>query len=414
MSRFLTAWEQYVSQATDASWDYIHAGGLATLSTVALGRRSIARGSGVRPNIFVMITGPSSAKRKTTIVRHVCDILGEVDPERLGPNDFTAEYLVSYMRDRPNGKKVNNRLILPIKEFGTILAQQRSYAGTLAPMMCDLYDGDDYRRGRVGKKMMVIKKPRLSMVGACAYAMIEEYGSPKDWSNGFFSRMLWVAPNYNRPTFSSEPTPPPGLRKGVIRQLTDLQEHLKKNMLRLEVHRDGDGIYDDFATWIGHQYNETDLVRGAYAARLLTNVWKLALLYQIDDNPDARVSPQAVHKATAFAKDCWNSFEVVYKLVAGTDYSRGLQKLRNFIRGAGPMGVPRSTALRAFHISAHTFQSHLDLLTRNGEVEIRRVSARGPSGRASVREILHYIDDALDARVVPASRQDAEEDELNH
>jgi len=150
MSQFLSAWEAYVSQATDASWDYIHAGGLTALSTIALGRRTIDRGSGVKPYIFVMITGPSSAKRKTTIVRHVVDLVNEVEPDRIGPNDFTPEYLVAYIRDRPGGKKVNNRLLLPIKEFGTILAQQRSYAATLAPMMCDLYDGDDYRRGRVG------------------------------------------------------------------------------------------------------------------------------------------------------------------------------------------------------------------------------------------------------------------------
>ena len=102
-------------------------------------------------------------------------MLNEVEPDRIGPNDFTPEYLVAYMRDRPNGKKVNNRLLLPIKEFGTILAQQRSYAATLAPMMCDLYDGDDYRRGRVGKKMMVIKKPptrigRLIAAHACCIA----------------------------------------------------------------------------------------------------------------------------------------------------------------------------------------------------------------------------------------------------
>lgn len=413
MSRFLSAWEQYVAQATDASWDYIHAGGLAVLSTIALGRRSIARGSGVRPNVFLMITGPSSAKRKTTIVRHVVDVLNEVDPDRIGPNDFTPEYLVAYMRDRPGGKKVHNRLLLPIKEFGTVLAQQRAYAATLAPMLCDLYDGDDYRRGRVGKKMMVVKKPRLSLIGACAYAMIEEYGSPKDWSNGFFSRMLWVAPNYNRETFSSEPTPPAGMRKDLIARLSALEDHLKQSSLRLDVHRDADAIFNDFAGWLSHKYSETDLVRGAYAARLLTNVWKVALLYQIDDNPDVRVSPHAVHRATMFARDCWNSFEVVYKLVAGTDYSRSLQKLRNFVRAAGELGVARSTALRAFHLTAHVFQAHLDLLVRNGEVEIRRVPVKGPKGRASVREMLHYVDDAADARVVP-EETDAEADELAH
>ena len=413
MSQFLSVWEQYVSQATDASWDYIHAGGLAALSTIALGRRTIDRGSGVKPNIFVMITGPSSAKRKTTIVRHVVDIVNEVEPERIGPNDFTPEYLVAYMRDRPGGKKVHNRLLLPIKEFGTILAQQRSYAATLAPMMCDLYDGDDYRRGRVGKKMMVIKKPRLSMIGACAYAMIEEYGSPKDWSNGFFSRMLWVAPNYNRETFGSEPTPPPALRKATVRALESLNKYLASSpSKKLAVDPAADPIYDQFAGWLGHQYNETDLVRSAYAARLLTNVWKVALLYQIDDDPDRKVSVAAVSRATMFARDCWNSFEAVYKLVAGTDYSRGLQKLRNFIKSTGDTGVTRSTALRAFHTSAHVFQSHLDLLVRNGEVEIRRVHIPGARGRAATREVLFYLDDAAPARVDAAD--DADGDELPH
>lgn len=410
MSRFLDAWTGYVSQATDASWDYIHAGGLVALSTIALGRRTIARGSGVRPNIFVMITGPSSAKRKTTIVRHVIDVVNEVESERIGPNDFTPEYLVSYMRKRPSGKS-HNRLLLPIKEFGTILAQQRSYAATLAPMMCDLYDGDDYRRGRVGKKMMVVEKPRLSMVGACAYAMIEEYGSQKDWSSGFFSRMLWIAPAHDRPTFNSEPTPPPGLRKVTIAALTALRDHLQNTgYKKLDVHPSADPIYDAFSKWLNTQYNETDLVRSAYAARLLTNVWKVALLYQIDDDPDARVSAAAVERACLFARGCWDAFETVFRLVAGTDYSRGLQKLRRFIQSAGPVGVSRSVALRAFHTTAHVFQSHLDLLTRNGEVAIKRVQGTG-RGQGGVRELLVYLDDTAPARV-----EDADEDaaDLSH
>jgi hypothetical protein len=413
MSRFLAAWDAYVSQATDASWDYIHAGGLVALSTIALGRRTINRGSGVKPNIFVMITGPSSAKRKTTIVRHVVDLLSQVEPDRVGPNDFTPEYLVAYMRDRPKGK-IYNRLLLPIKEFGTILAQQRSYAATLAPMMCDLYDGDDYRRGRVGKKMMVVKKPRLSLVGACAYAMIEEYGSAKDWSNGFFSRMLWVAPNYNRPTFPSEPTPHPSLQKAALVALESLQKDLSTGYKKLDVDPAADAVYDVFASWLGKQYNETDLVRGAYAARLLTNVWKVALLYQIDDDPDARVSAAAVQRATAFARDCWHSFETVFRLVAGTDYSRGLQKLRNFIKAAGNAGVSRATALRAFHTTAHTFQGQLDLLLKNGEVVLRREQVPGGRGRASVREVLVYVDEAADARVAPADDTDGDEADLPH
>jgi hypothetical protein len=410
MSRFLAAWDAYVSQATDASWDYIHAGGLTALSTIALGRRTINRGSGVKPNIFVMITGPSSAKRKTTIVRHVVDLVNQVEPDRVGPNDFTPEYLVAYMRDRPRGK-VFNRLLLPIKEFGTILAQQRSYAATLAPMMCDLYDGDDYRRGRVGKKMMVVKKPRLSLIGACAYAMIEEYGSAKDWSNGFFSRMLWVAPNYNRPTFPSEPTPAPSLYKAATLALQGLQKDLSAGYRKLDVDPAADGAYDAFASWLNGQYNETDLVRGAYAARLLTNVWKVALLYQIDDDPDAAVSVQAVTRATAFARDCWNSFETVYKLVAGTDYSRGLQKLRRFIQAAGTQGVRRANALRAFHTTAHTFQGQLDLLIRNGEVAIRRETVPGGRGRGTVREVLVYVEDSAPD---VAAADDEDDGELHH
>lgn len=393
MSRFLSTWDTYLSHATDASWDYIHAGGLVALSTIALGRRVINRGSGVKPNVFMMITGPSSAKRKTTIVRHVCDILDDVEGDRIGPNDFTPEYLCGYMRDRPKGK-IHNRLLLPIKEFGTILAQQRTYATTLAPMLCDLYDGDDYRRGRVGKKMQVIKKPRLSMIGACAYAMIEEYGSPKDWSSGFFSRMLWVAPQKNRPTFASEPTPPPHMKKATIRALESLKDHLiKSGFKKLDVDPAADQVYDQFAAWMNAQYVETDLVRSAYAARLLTNVWKLALLYQLDDDPDAVVSVQAVQKGAQFATECWNAFEQVFKLVAGTDFSRGLQKLRNYIRAAGVAGVPRSVALRAFHVNAHTFQAHLDLLTRNGEVEIRSVPVPGARGRGTTRQMLVYLDD---------------------
>lgn len=411
MSRFLAAWEAYVSQATDASWDYIHAGGLVALSTIALGRRTINRGSGVKPNIFVMITGPSSAKRKTTIVRHIVDMLDQVEPDRVGPNDFTPEYLVAYMRDRPKGK-IFNRLLLPIKEFGTILAQQRSYAATLAPMMCDLYDGDDYRRGRVGKKMMIVKKPRLSLVGACAYAMIEEYGSAKDWSNGFFSRMLWVAPHYNRPTFPSEPTPHPSLHKAAIAALQGLQKDLSTGYRKLDVDPAADGVYDGFASWLNAQYNETDLVRSAYAARLLTNVWKVALLYQIDVDPDGAVSAAAVQRATAFARDCWNSFEMVYRLVAGTDYSRGLQKLRNFIKSCGPQGVSRANALRAFHTTAHTFQGQLDLLLKNGEVTIRRETVPGGRGRGAVREVLVYVDDGDAVR--PASGDDQEDGELTH
>lgn len=377
MSRFLAAYQTFMSKATDAPKSFVVAGGLACLSTIALGRRWLNRGNGVRPNVFLMLTADSSKNRKSFSVDTPIELLRDVEEERVGPKDFTSEGLIFTMRKRKGPLKSRNKLILPISEFGRYLAAAQSYAASTGAMLCDLYDGDDYERVRSGKRPLYIEKPRLSMLAAVAYGMLEKFADPKDWITGFFARIVWVMPEAdpNRVRYFNQPTKPTAERDLAKAALIDLREELRGSVGAMTVSAQADAAFDAFAKPFASQ-ETNDPVLEAQRERLLNTIWKIATLFQIDENPQHPIGPQAMGYAIWFAQQAWDSFQKIYARTASSPFAKLQRRIHQHVFDAGTVGISRREVYRSLHLQAEHFDRALDSMIKNGTIAVAGTTLR--------------------------------------
>lgn len=381
MSRFIGPYRQYIAKITDAAHEYAEAGALALISAVALGRRELNRGSGIQPNLYMLLMANSSNDRKSTIVDTVAELMRDIDEFRLGPNDFTPEALLHVMKVPVADKKGNipparNKMILTISEFGMVLAQTKNYAATMGATLCAVYDGTSFERVRVGAGgSLRIRDPRLTLFGGCAFNMMRQYAAEDDWSNGFYARTVFVLPHVKPPPFPSQPVRLQCDYDHIRMLLTDLVQDLTRpfsNPNGMQITAGADQMYEQ---WIKTfpQPSISDHIRAPQFARLLTIVLKIALLYQIDIDPFSDVGTQAMDAAIAFGTKSWADFETTFGIVSGTNRSKEINRLWQEITEAGEKGISRRDLLRNTHWPLDVVQPHIDFLL-NGNV-IRKVAS---------------------------------------
>lgn len=314
------AFKNYFLNATDASPEYAEAAGLMTLCSVALGRRWLEYGRGIRPNLFMMLCGPSTIGRKSTSVSYSKMFTQEVDQDRVGPRDYTIEGLLRWMAEKdPVTQKTRNTVGIFAEEFGADLARAEAYASTMATDMCALYDGEDFTKVRAKSATIHVNKPRVMLFAACAYSMLQKYMKPRDWTNGFLMRFMFVAPQTVRQKWVLQPQDPKPLWLTALTHLQILQRDLQQQHLGIRLDPAAEQI---FAQAMG----QLDMARlgpvaQTYRGRFGINVMKLGLLYQLDIDPMMPVSTLAMAQAIDFAyRVCWPSFVTAYTKTAMNDF----------------------------------------------------------------------------------------------
>jgi hypothetical protein len=389
MSRFLQHWRTYVEKITDTPSEFIEASGLACLSGIAMGRRWISRGSEIRPNLFVMLVAGSTNDRKSFGVEKAKQMLHDVDPERVGPDDFTVESLCGLMAvpKKPDLPSRNVQWI-GIEEFGTYLAQTSSYNATASAALCKLYDGSSFSRIRQGTGFQLIEKPRLTIFAACAFGMFERYCDPKDWNTGFYARFLFVPPMTRRPTQDMQPGASIYDEEICRAYLTDLKNEIAAYPGAMAILPEAEDLFRSFAASfrLMELSDITDPAIQASHARLMITTIKLALLYQIDLNPGQPIGPIAMERACAFTKVGWFGFKYAYGGAAGDDFSRIMRRALDAISAAGPSGIQRSILMRRFHLEAKQMENIIKAMLANQLVTIREEPVPGGRGRGSKRQ----------------------------
>lgn len=364
MSRFLVPYMQYVAQRTDAPAEFGHAAGLVCLSGVAMGRRWLT--SGLHPNLYTLLVGPSSRDRKSTSIGLAMDILEEVEPQRVGPNDFTSEGLVARMRTTKTSDPEAARMVIPIPEFGTYLAAgKKSYMAGASTLLCQLYDGDTVSRARA-KDTLMVKHPRVSLIAGCAHGMLEKYVEGVDWEGGFFARMLFVLGKTKTHDFSRIPSRNEAARDVVRAALIDISNVLKAIPGPHVMTAEADQHYEEYIKSIPDHTGDQATV--AQRERLLNTIPKLALLYQIDDNPSAPIGMQAVQAAIAFTQHAWESFKYAYGLSAGSTKTKLAKRVWKKISNSQERIMRRRDVLRAFTINLGELLPVIDELKKLGAI----------------------------------------------
>lgn len=316
---FLDAFDRWFAKTTDAPMVFGRAAALACLSSVALGRRYLMGTDPLHPNIFLMLVGPSTKYRKSTAVRRAEKLIRDVHPNVVGPNDITSEGLIARMDslDKVTGQQRSTMSIF-IEEFGGTLAATQTYAKTLKPDLCKMYDCAHIEKVRA-RSTTIIKEPRVSMFVAAADEMLQQYINVNDWLSGFMMRWIYIQPEPDRVEFDRTPPAAPNEYELAKTELLKIRGALERFDYAFDLTPGAEAILSLAGRNIRNQ--QKNFTESVYAGRFTTIVQKLAILYQIDINPNEPISEQAALSASFFAsKICWKGFQMTHQLTAMTGY----------------------------------------------------------------------------------------------
>jgi hypothetical protein len=383
MSRFLGPYMQYVAQHTDAPVEFGHASGLMCLSGITLGRRWLM--NGLHPNLFMLLVGPSSRDRKSKSIGLGIDILEDVEPDRIGPSDFTVEGLVGHMRTQKDGNQDASRMVIPIPEFGMYLAQgKKSYMSGGGPLLCQLYDGDTVKRMRA-KDTIIVKHPRVSLIGGCAHGMLEQYVDKVDWEGGFFARMLFIVGKTKTHEYTTLPSKNDVARDAVRAALRDLCNDLTTYTGAHPIDPVAQQTYDYYVRSIPDRSGDPATV--AQRERLLNTIPKLALLYQLDLNPSMPIGIDAMNAAIGFSQHAWASFTYAYGLSAGSGQTKLMKKVWRKLWTAPDHTLRRRELLRGFTMTIGELFPVLDNMKKLGII-----SELSVDGSMVYKTTMPYVD----------------------
>lgn len=342
MSRFLSHWRTFFWKATDASAEYCEGAGLMALSSIALARRSLDRGRGLAPNLFIMHAGDSSVARKSTSV-NLCKLLVDrVDPQRVGPRDYTVEGLLKWMTTEkdPTTGKSRNKVVLFAEEFGSDLARIEAYGSTTFSDFCALYDGNTFEKVRAKAPPIIVEKPRVNLFAASAYQMLATYLKTRDWLSGYMMRFIYVTPVTSRPKFTLEPPFPKTEFEAAVVAAKVLRDDLARHYRTLKLTAPAQQLFEQWAQAVElHTAGLDDnSIAHTYVARFVVNVQKMALLYQLDLDPDSDITLPAAQQAIDFASSvCWPSFLNVHQRTTTDDFAQLGVLIMDQIKKDGPM-----------------------------------------------------------------------------
>ncbi len=368
-------WRAFFLQATDAPAVYGEGAGLMVLSTLALGHRWVETGEGIPPNLYMLLTGDSSVARKSTAIRFARKAVEAVDPGLVGPKDYTMEGLYKWMqvKDASTGKG-RNKFGLFAEEYGSDLARAEAYGGTMREDMCGLYDGDDFSKVRAKSDSITVLRPRVNLFGGVAYRLLSQYCSRRDWDTGFFMRFLFVTPIQMREKTTLQPKFPKQMWDYAIQQLFMLHDAWKNNPRGLAIDQLAVDYYGQFMQTIPIVPGDEGIAP-IYVERLKGNILKLALLYQLDRDPNSDVGIDAMMDACNFVTYClWPSSQHVYKVTTAREFETALTTVVDLAKR--PQGVNRKEVYWTFRNQAGLPGTLLNFVKRSNAF-LRSLDANG-------------------------------------
>lgn len=375
-SHFIVPYMQFVgTHITDGPYSFQETGALAILSTLAMGKRWIPKGSGIRPNAYFLLTAHSTGDRKTAAVDAAFEIIHAVAPERVGPSDFTPEGIYKVLAKRPN-------TILKFREFGRFVQIiKKNYNTDISGTLTDLYDGsrEGIERVRI-KGDLKIENPHLSFLGAVTYAHLSQFMDPIEWETGFLSRIHFVTPQLSPYFAGDRPTPlspQPDRVPGDIRPLVNRLHEMLRYMGDERPYTTHPSAVDYFRQWEQQALPVESLentIAIAQRGRFIQAVWKLAQVYQIDiDCTRLEISVEAVWRAILYTQACWESFKAVYAMTSTDKDSKYMQQMLKTIRTNALDGTTTRDLYREAHIPMSKAWDLLQLLAKmNAVVRLRR------------------------------------------
>lgn len=190
-NHFVSRFVNYVAAQTDAPLEYAEAAALTLLSIAGYRCKSALAPypGGLSNNLYILLVGPTTVSRKSTVQRITSNIIKAVMPPSVLPNRATTEALIKALAQRSGVPSV-----WAPDEFGITLAEiyNRDYMRGLEEMLLTVYSGDDYEYQRVLDSVH-IRSPHLSVLGAATPESLARAGT-NALDSGLLPRFAVVYP----------------------------------------------------------------------------------------------------------------------------------------------------------------------------------------------------------------------------
>lgn len=217
---FVSRFVNYVSAQTDAPLEYAEAAALTLLSIAGYRCKAALAPypGGLSNNLYILLVGPTTVSRKSTVQRIASNIIKVVMPPSVLPNRATTEALIKSLAQRSGVPSVWTP-----DELGITLAEiyNRDYMRGLEEMLLTVYSGDDYEYQRV-LDSVYIRSPHLSVLGAATPESLARAGTGA-LDSGLLPRFAVVFPRVmpeSKPVSSA--VDQRAERQGLISTLNDI------------------------------------------------------------------------------------------------------------------------------------------------------------------------------------------------
>lgn len=359
---------EYAEECTKTDESYHRFCGYVIISQTVIDRLHMELPFGTyRPNLWLLLIGPSTLSRKTTAMYLAQDIVTSAGLDNFMPTDFSPEGLLDYMEKCPRG-------YMWVDEIGGLFAAaKKDYMGSTKELLMKLYSGKSVHKELV-KGSKFIQNPSLGMVGTTTPETMKKTFGVDDMFSGFGARFLQVYHSGNYRWRAMQ-----WLDKSITKKRKALVDAIKD--LRIRFQNDKKAVLSDAALKLFNQWDKkifemldnedhADELNSLYG-RIIDYTIKLAMIIEVSKS--------------------WNKIKITDKtvdisvdsmeqaIVQMNDYRKTINfKVRAMLHGTQRMYVyekiskhepiGRSRLLRMTHMTSKDLDTELETLIQMGLV----------------------------------------------
>lgn len=319
---FINQYIKYASKITDAPLIYHEVVGLLLLATITEGRITFR---GINTNLYTVLVGKSTIMRKSVSINIGVKILYKIDSGLIIPSDFSPEAFFDRLAADPRG-------LIYWSEFGQFLSiSGRSYMAGIKEVITDLFDCPEERKRILRKSEIIIRNPYLCIATATTKAWIKV--DINDLIGGFLGRFIFI---------NAEPSekdrdyivPPESDKEGEAKIINKLIE-LRQLEFEMFLSGEAEALYKEFKEGFSKEIETINDEKGetSFLGRLEIYVLKLAMLYQISENPQNEIGERAMERAIKLVTRAKRDIlELLENQLGNSQFENDRQRVLNFIR----------------------------------------------------------------------------------
>lgn len=388
---FIERFIKWASKLSDAPQQYHQAGALVALSSFLAGSVRLPTSYGtIIPNLWFMILADTTLTRKTTAMDIAMDLIFDINDDIVMATDGSIEGLLTSLSARPNQPSIFLR-----DEFSGLLEQmtKKDYMAGMPELLTKLYDCKMQKRV-LRKDTVEVRDPRLIIFAGGIKNRITSILSQEHISSGFLPRFVFITAESD--TSKIKPIGPPTPinleeRTKILTELENIERH-----------------YNQTKEITIQQHNTTATIKVTFDAEMTSEAWlrynileaKLIQEGQESDNPDImipigdRLAKSILKSAMLIAASRQFTDEVVieeidilraakygeewikHSKVIATNIGKGTNErlidkmMRKIAKSEN--GVPRSTLMQVFHLSARDANFLIETLDQRGLITTTR------------------------------------------